>query len=1236
MSQEFPQTIESQLQISPEELAEFERIKDEMTNTFDLIFALYDQAEEEDKSKLFPFLEQANLPASKFNTLFTEVSDKDFSPQNSVLAMIRQAENLYGELRTVKAGLEAEMKSLDYEVNISVVDEADSASSTEESESVSEALDSAKEAESPLEALTQRYKMADESVFMIDGGETGPRRKPFKEIRSELKTIFEAQKYGEYGSRFLNEIIDAAGIKIGALNAQKKAEKAWKKRDEANKLINGLYQDMLEDIAVFMQTVKVDIEEGVSPEASLPEEGHEDIEQSITSATETFKTLSEQLSPDSPLRESPEFLATAQAVSVLEAYHEEDPVRAAADKQRMNKVLQKTLHKLIPILGQNLTHPANVFDVEATVLETHEAEEGLNPYEVVGSTEEVKVDTQIEVVTPEAPIPEEAVVTEAEVAPVVEGAVPTGVNDSTYVEKYQNKRREWREAKQVFREKETAYQAAMAEYFQADNWKAKMRSGLFNTKKLLGLNPELPEALQAMRTEYQDLRAVYAQSLDAALKGRSEADLENKEYETDSDATKAAFASKFILKPGQKLLSLQERASLSPEKMECLAKVMGVMAKHKWTTRIGVVAAAGVVGGLSGGVGLMAAGAGLQVSKMALSAFAGAGAAQATKSYFQDKLVRTSHNLTSAEAAAKGTFSLSSINTLDEAFVKAQSEQKNAERQLKVAPVAAAVVAGGATGFASGQFGQEDIAEALGGNAAEVSGSIETEVVAPTAEVAATPQVVETISAVEVNPVKIAEIKITLEGVNGKLSYENVLSDISFGANSNAEALGVVEQVDLISFIKLKADDLLSAHPNMSEAKLESELFKSAQGKFGTTSWWSEAKISQVDIGKFELKPVAGIPPGIESASLVAEQNVLGGTEIQFEGDRYTEAAPVTEKVVPGGTQVRFEGDNYTEAAPVSEVVRPTGSAVTFEGVTYNEAPQTYVVGKGDSLSEIVEKKFSADLKGLTPSERNAVFDKLFDKIQNSQELKSSLGLRSGDVDLIYAGQKLNLSVIDSELDKVLGQNGSVGQFTRSAPVAVTPDAGVQNIPITVVENAIPGGTEVVFENAPYTEAAPGTSVSEAAATTVVTPEAPITAPRAFALNGQYAEHPEYREYITKVFGSGKEFEQAVDRAVKSFDNRTYDIFDRSSFLGGGNYESPYRLLGDMSLQEVTEFEAQSNDQIRYFLTQNNIKYDTYLAWLDQIDYMVKTLPNNENTTVADLFTRYVTETHIPNKILSK
>jgi LysM repeat protein len=459
------------------------------------------------------------------------------------------------------------------------------------------------------------------------------------------------------------------------------------------------------------------------------------------------------------------------------------------------------------------------------------------------------------------------------------------------------------------------------------------------------------------------------------------------------------------------------------------------------------------------------------------------------------------------------------------------------------------------------------------------------------APVAAVPEAAaaEVAEAVTTMPVMITEITAPYERLdNTKLSYETVASDVKIVGEFTNQTLSPAERAEVSEYLKQNAQRLMYAHANISESKLEAELFEKLQGKYGTSSWWGEAKVSAVDIGGLVVRPIAAAAEAVASAATQAPIEIM-------------------EESVAGGARVTLGDSSYTEAA--------------------SRTSDIYTVQKGDTLYGIAEKQFAAELKHLSPIERGQILDSLFDKVDQYPELKDSLGLRSGNIDVISPDEKLNLSGLEAELEVLLERREIIEQFKNSAPLPVEADNEVKNVPITIVEKPVLGGTAVTVEGGTYTEAKP--VVTESASNVSKQPEV-IPPPRPFALNGQYADQPAYKEYIQQVFGSAKAYEQAVERAVQNFDNTTYDVFDRSSIFGGGTYESPYRLLSDMSLQEVTEFEQQPNAEIRAFLNENNIKYDTYLAWLDKIDEMVQVLPNEAETKVSDLFSRYVVEFEKP------
>ncbi len=1026
---------------------------------------------------------------------------------------------------------------------------------------------------SKIERLTEKYKNADKEAFKVKRGEGWFESKPFRTIQGEIRSVLEAAGFNKDRVKiFMNEAVSRVGYEVKELSIKQSATIDLKERELLKSQIDRKYQELLEAVAGFLQTEKVDEAEG-EVDGELPTEGLDNVDAALEIALEEFETLKQS---GTYKEENPIFKEAALVVERLQSYTETDAVRASHDKERYLRKLQAALVAL-KALTEDITPEVPVLgtvDTEAEVAEPAVAEA---PAEAVA----------------EAPlVPVEEVLPETLEVPSAEGVAGEKKHEALF------------KVRGEYREKQQAYKEALADFYEKQKSKATIQSQIgagFRKITGLGLSPELPPAILAMQNEYKQLRAVYADSLNQALAERSERE-GNKEHSLKSDSTKIAFGKKFILEPNQEIVALQETAILSPEVKEVLGRVMKLMAKHKWATRIGIVTAAGIVGGLSGGAGFVLAGAGagvsFQASKMALSAGAGAAAGYGANRLTQGGVDKAS---TAFEGKSK-EFTLADLDAFETELITAESDLRSAKTRQKMATIGAAVLAGGTTGY---NLASVNVDSYLPGNreglSKEAVGRIVAEEIAAEAAVEPTPTkppVAEVTSSVSepkpemitetVPEFKIKPFTMPFYGFSGNLQYETVFSGIKIDGAFTAGELPEATRLELEKHIKLSMDDSLHAHPNIAEEKLEAEVLAKVQAKFGSAPWYASAGITKIDIEGMSVRPYT-----------------IGGVDVPAE---------VSEKIITGGKEVSATigstESTYSEASPVR-----SGAAVSPERVS-----GSYVVQKGDTLSEITEKRFANLLKDIPANKQGVILDELFRNIQTDADLRGSLGIKSGDVDLIYAGEKVNLDGVEAELTRLVEREQILENFRTSGPLSVEADAEVKNVPITVVEKVVPApvSVEVTADSGRvYKEAVP------------VPVERPV-APRPFALNGQYAEQPTYKEYINKTFGSMKVFEQAVEKSVQSFDNNTYDIFERPGFFGGSNYESPYRFLGEMTLQEVTEFETQPKEQIRAFMQENNMKYDTYLAWLDQIDLMVRTLPNEAETTVADLFARYVAETQAP------
>ncbi len=411
---------------------------------------------------------------------------------------------------------------------------------------------------------------------------------------------------------------------------------------------------------------------------------------------------------------------------------------------------------------------------------------------------------------------------------------------------------------------------------------------------------------------------------------------------------------------------------------------------------------------------------------------------------------------------------------------------------------------------------------------------------------------------------KFEKISIDYYGVNqSDIKYETILSGLELIGSSACSSLDSEIKIELGQSIKFLADELLSVHYNMSKNLLEDEIFNKLQIKYGGYSWWQSAKFTRLIIDDLDLKPRESIS---------------------------TTKNPSSEK---------------------KEII--------------------YVVKKEDTFWNIIEKQFNEDIKDLPAGKRMEVLDRLFDTIEGTSELRATLNLRSGDdIDLIYPGEEINLSAVSLELGKILGVEIVSDSFKKSASLRVEENEAVKDIPIKFtsskeeevkplikkLETAI---IKTQKNSSIVTDSGPKIGIKSVFKKEVE----PITPPRFFKPDGNYFDQPDYKLFVSKVFGNEKAFAKILNRAIENLDNSTYDLFNK------GIYNSPFNLLKDMSLSEIQKFQNLPNARVREIMKTENIKYDTYLAWLDLIDEMTtmkEHLPQEGTTTLIDLFSRYVAE----------
>ena len=523
-------------------------------------------------------------------------------------------------------------------------------------------------------------------------------------------------------------------------------------------------------------------------------------------------------------------------------------------------------------------------------------------------------------------------------------------------------------AKKAYREAEESFTLAMKEYYADSSFWSRLSSD----KKVLGINEELPDNLSTLRDDYRKARAAYAATLNTALIERSNqthSKVENKDgviklslvqnngYNENSAGARQAFVRRYILKPQERYLAMQERTILSPKNSERLKNIMKTMAKHKWLMRAGVITAAGIAGGLSGGVGLALAGASWQGTKMLASGLAGAGATTLVRGLFSTDVELADRRVNKKALGATGEFSIEKLSDLNDTISQAHIEKlgsdygeaylqkEKIEKTRRNAGIAAAVVAGGATGFMTGTFGKDLMSDTL-----DISPDSGKSNIGKVSEVGLDkPTMVEAVKMPQ-GPVVIKNINTSYITPEGEAVPALRLGNISFGPNANESVLGVKEKVDLIRFANSYSTQIASEDIDITEKQFEAILYSKLEEKFGDTNWWKEAKFETVDVGEF--------------TNLHAK-----------------EAVPA-----------------------VPEAVADTSD---------------YVIKKGDTLEGIIKERLADKLKIVEESQRPVVLGRLYERLNSNPELLSDIGIKE-NVHKIYTGDNLDLAALERELEKEL------------------------------------------------------------------------------------------------------------------------------------------------------------------------------------------------------------------------
>lgn len=126
------------------------------------------------------------------------------------------------------------------------------------------------------------------------------------------------------------------------------------------------------------------------------------------------------------------------------------------------------------------------------------------------------------------------------------------------------------------------------------------------------------------------------------------------------------------------------------------------------------------------------------------------------------------------------------------------------------------------------------------------------------------------------------------------------------------------------------------------------------------------------------------------------------------------------------------------------------------------------------------------------------------------------------------------------------------------------------------------------------------------------------------SLTAKYLQANYYQKFINHYYTSPVEFEKHLDSLVVEIDARSIDVFEK--WLGE-KHASPFVFMQDMNLGEISELA--SSKKAREVLAESNIKYESFVTWVDLIDDMQMIVDADENMTLGELFALWIIESEI-------
>lgn len=125
------------------------------------------------------------------------------------------------------------------------------------------------------------------------------------------------------------------------------------------------------------------------------------------------------------------------------------------------------------------------------------------------------------------------------------------------------------------------------------------------------------------------------------------------------------------------------------------------------------------------------------------------------------------------------------------------------------------------------------------------------------------------------------------------------------------------------------------------------------------------------------------------------------------------------------------------------------------------------------------------------------------------------------------------------------------------------------------------------------------------------------------SLTKKYLTSHRHLQFLQNHYSSPAGFEQILDATITKIEADTIDSIEK--WLGDLP-ASAFAFLSDMSVREVITFSNRSYEEVTYDLQQQNIKYETFVAWRDLLNEMLDLVSGGENMNFGELFANWMFE----------